>query len=146
MAVLHGLGIVHCDIKPENVMLSPHFKKAVFVDFGLSKLIGEKRGEKSRTMFVGTINFCSDEMGNLAFQEVSKRIDLYYNDLHALSSSLKSMRGLHWFISDEDDLQACPDVSSQPTEKVYLAIYQVKFYLFRQQISEFSSFWDRHDQ
>ena len=59
LAVLHNLRIVHQDIKPENIMLSYSFKKAVFIDFGLSTFVKEKIGQKTWTKFVGTINFCS---------------------------------------------------------------------------------------
>lgn len=41
LAVMHHYHIVHCDIKPENIMLSPYHKKIVFIDFGLSKVIKE---------------------------------------------------------------------------------------------------------
>jgi serine/threonine protein kinase len=44
LAILHSYHIVHCDIKPENIMLSPTFRKAVFIDFNLSKMIKENIG------------------------------------------------------------------------------------------------------
>jgi serine/threonine protein kinase len=31
---MHTLGIVHRDIKPDNIMYSRTFKKHVFIDFG----------------------------------------------------------------------------------------------------------------
>lgn len=57
---MHRLHFIHYDIKPENIMYSASFRKIVFIDFGLSTLIRENIGEKSATMFVGTINFCSN--------------------------------------------------------------------------------------
>ena len=39
LAILHKLHVVHQDIKPNNIMYSPFYDKAVFIDFGLSKII-----------------------------------------------------------------------------------------------------------
>ena len=64
LAILHHFKIVHMDIKPENIMLSPSFRKPVFIDFGLSKIIKEEKGYKSLSGFVGTVNFCYKEMAN----------------------------------------------------------------------------------
>ena len=44
MAILHCFKIVHMDIKPENIAYSPHFKKFVLLDFGLSEFIKESVG------------------------------------------------------------------------------------------------------
>jgi serine/threonine protein kinase len=44
LALMHQLRIVHLDIKPENIMLSPSFRKPVFIDFGFSSLIEEQIG------------------------------------------------------------------------------------------------------
>lgn len=43
-------------------MLSPAFRKPVFIDFGLSKLIKEDIGFRTLTNYAGNINFCSPEM------------------------------------------------------------------------------------
>ena len=39
MVNLHALKIVHSDINPSNIMFSPKFQKAVFIDFGFSELL-----------------------------------------------------------------------------------------------------------
>lgn len=57
---MHSLQFVHCDIKPANIMMSPTFKKTVFLDFGVSGLIKEPMGEKSLTKFRGTYEFCGE--------------------------------------------------------------------------------------
>lgn len=41
LALLHKFHLIHMDIKPDNLMLSPTFRKAVFIDFGLSRFIRE---------------------------------------------------------------------------------------------------------
>jgi serine/threonine protein kinase len=56
---MHEFKIVHLDIKPENIVWSEHYQKAVFIDFGFSDIIKEERGFKSLCTFKGTPNFAS---------------------------------------------------------------------------------------
>ena len=46
-------------------MYSPSLKKFVFVDFGVSRIIREDRGEKTMTEYFGTPDYSSEEMRNL---------------------------------------------------------------------------------
>lgn len=39
MAIMHSLGIVHLDIKPLNLLISPAFNEPVFIDFGFSDCV-----------------------------------------------------------------------------------------------------------
>ena len=87
---MHRIQLVHLDIKPDNVMLSPTFQRLVFIDYGLSKFIKERIGEKSLTHFIGSISFCSDEMACCFWKKKDSRIDLYYNDLFCLKDAAKS--------------------------------------------------------
>lgn len=57
---MHSLGFIHIDIKPSNISFSVIRNSHVFLDYGLSKLIKEKPGEKTETTFRGTISYCSD--------------------------------------------------------------------------------------
>lgn len=57
--VMHSFKIIHGDIKPENIMWSSEFNKCVFIDFGFSRVLKEKPGEKTFTSFFGTFSFCS---------------------------------------------------------------------------------------
>jgi serine/threonine protein kinase len=36
LKLMHHHQIIHFDIKPENIMFSPHFMKPVFIDFGFT--------------------------------------------------------------------------------------------------------------
>ena len=54
---MHSLHIIHGDISTDNVMYSPSLKKFVFIDFGLSRILKEEKGEKTETFFFGKINF-----------------------------------------------------------------------------------------
>ncbi len=57
---MHLLQIVHCDIKPENIMYSQTFGKNVLLDYGLTDIINQKWGKKTLTKFKGTYRFCGD--------------------------------------------------------------------------------------
>lgn len=59
---MHNFHIVHRDIKPENIIFCPSQNKYVFIDFGLSSVILDDPGYKSKTRFKGTPSFCTDEM------------------------------------------------------------------------------------
>jgi serine/threonine protein kinase len=39
LKLMHSLKIIHNDIKSENIMYSPHHKKVVFIDFGITQLV-----------------------------------------------------------------------------------------------------------
>ena len=59
LLMMHSFRIIHGDIKFENIMWSPTYKKNVFIDFGLSKFLKEKIGELTKTYYFGTYKYCS---------------------------------------------------------------------------------------
>ena len=73
-------------------MLSPSFKKPVFIDFGLSELIEEEVGIYSNIYFKGSMAYCSDEMSKAYKTKQKELVDFYYNDLHCLSISEKEIK------------------------------------------------------
>ena len=85
MTKLHANNIVHNDINPSNIMYSPTYQKAVFIDYGFSQILEEDIGKKTYTAFQGTAGYVSSEMLKLfSVDEKKDYIDLYYNDLVAL--------------------------------------------------------------
>jgi serine/threonine-protein kinase len=59
LAAAHGCGVVHCDLKPDNIMLA-HSGTAKLTDFGLAKIFGGADVGSGRT--VGTPPFMAPEL------------------------------------------------------------------------------------
>ncbi|MBI4605001.1 MAG: protein kinase, partial [Planctomycetes bacterium] len=94
---LHEAGVVHRDIKPGNIMLTPGGSHAVLMDLGLAQLADEADGRLTRTrQFVGTLRYASPEQV-LAAGTLDRRSDIY--SLGATLWELLSLRPL--FGSDD---------------------------------------------
>ncbi len=75
LAVAHDQGIVHRDVKPQNIMVEPG-GKVFLVDFGLARGVGMDLKTLTRTgMIVGTPAYMSPEQ--CAGRDVDGRSDLY---------------------------------------------------------------------
>lgn len=74
----HGLGVIHCDLKPANVLLTNHGDEAEFVkvlDFGLVKKVAEEDELTHTGLFMGSPKYMSPEQ--IQGADVDCRTDIY---------------------------------------------------------------------
>lgn len=92
---MHGKGIVHCDIKPHNIIILPN-KKIKITDFGISQ-ISRRSPELPSDKAIGTVYYVSPE------QAQGKVLD-HRSDIYSLGIMLYEMSaGQLPFYSDDLD-------------------------------------------
>lgn len=75
LAYAHDKGIVHCDIKPANLMVTPQDVVKI-LDLGLARLRNSPAGQSSETAVLGTIDYMAPELA-LQPESVDGRVDIY---------------------------------------------------------------------
>jgi len=81
LAAAHAVGVVHRDVKPENIMLTSSAPGLKLLDFGVAKLYAAVHGHDDETMtrtgmIIGTPAYMAPEQA-LGASEVSDRADIY---------------------------------------------------------------------
>lgn len=72
LRAVHGLGIVHRDINPSNIIIDSN-GKAVIIDFGISRI--SKSGRSRDTQILGTQGYAAPEQ--YGFSQTDNRADIY---------------------------------------------------------------------
>lgn len=73
LAALHAEGIVHRDVKPENIIVSDRGERICLIDFGISRTV--KSGQPSDTSVLGTVGYAAPEQ--FGFGQTDARTDIY---------------------------------------------------------------------
>jgi TolB-like protein/tRNA A-37 threonylcarbamoyl transferase component Bud32 len=80
LAEAHAAGLVHRDIKPQNVMLQGSRRRVLVADFGIAKALAEPSGESDKLtgtgVAIGSPHYMSPEQASGA-EHVDHRSDIY---------------------------------------------------------------------
>ena len=71
----HAQGLIHRDVKPRNILLEHQTDRAVLVDFGLVRVLGQSARMTVTGMVVGTVDYMAPEQAR--GQTIDGRADIY---------------------------------------------------------------------
>lgn len=116
LAFAHGQGILHCDIKPANILLNP-YGRPLLVDFN----IAVPSREEGAAVRGGTFLYMAPEQmavfvlpGDKTLPPVDRRVDLYSLGLALLEAIAGSLPPLPQLSNGEPDRPAALEKKRQP--------------------------------
>src|SRR5439155_4274144 len=113
---LHERGIIHRDIKPDNVLVTSEDGRAVLLDLGLAQLADEEEGRLTRTrQFVGTLRYASPQQV-LSVGRLDRRSDVY--SLGATLWELLTLRPLFGATDQTPTPQLMLDIQNREPERL----------------------------
>ncbi len=72
----HGRGVLHCDLKPANVIIDPDDQPQI-TDFGLARRVGLAGAAQQESEGAGSPNFMAPEQCDAQFGEVGAHTDVF---------------------------------------------------------------------
>ncbi len=75
LTAAHGRGLIHRDIKPANILFDRETGRAMLVDFGLVRQMGQTERMTATGVVMGTVDYIAPEQAR--GQKVDGRADLY---------------------------------------------------------------------
>lgn len=127
LEILHAFHFVHCDIKPGNILWDEDSQQYLLCDFGISRYVKEKQGERTLISRCGTDLYMGEEMRSLEnAKDKTGLVDLYRNDWEGLQGSIIELinkqpsptKSYHQDVSSSEFLTTTSEVDSERTSKV----------------------------